>query len=202
MPGTHGSGCGCAAECVETGGEFLLPYINTQAISALNEKIPDSIVGVFKPHSERTDESKFCASVERDPEMIVHIPFTSPCKLVSLYVIGGENGTSASQVSIFKDTPDLDFTNARDTKPIQVLDLVEDFCGVVEYPLKAALLQNVIHLTLYFSKNMGADNTEIYYIGVKGTGSNYKREAVVAAYETLPKSSHTDVAKDAPTAGY
>ncbi|KOB88815.1 hypothetical protein PFDG_03668, partial [Plasmodium falciparum Dd2] len=50
-------------------------------------------------------------------------------------------------------------------------------------------LFNVSYLTLYFYENYGADTTKIFYIGLKGVGTNYIRKAVETVYEASPNLS-------------
>eukprot|EP01068_Selenidium_serpulae_P005740 Selendium_serpulae@DN4163_c0_g1_i4.p1 len=135
MPGDHGAGCKCVHETELRGAEFLLPFIQLDGVRAMNERTRDSAKGVLKTYEERLTEVN-CLSEEDDPELIVHIPFKAPCKLSGLHIIGGDFGTSPKSVSIFADVPDLDFESAKTIKPIQKLDLHEDFCGAIEYPLK------------------------------------------------------------------
>ena len=53
----------------------------------------------------------------------------------------------------------------------------------VEYPTQFSKFQNVSRLSLFVADNYGADHTRIYYIGLNGVSTNYKREAVQAVYE-------------------
>lgn len=185
MPVVHGEGCGCrGSDEVLKGAEFLLKYIDRDKITALNEKIIGSCKKVFKAYDDRHSPEN-CES-NADHEMIIHIPFTCPCKIVSMFLIGGENGCYPKKVKIFSNTEDLDFNNIEDAKYIQEIDLAEEYHGSVEYPLKVTFLSNVSHLTLYFCENYGAATTQIYFIGFKGIGTNYKRQAVVTTYEASP----------------
>ncbi|PHJ25558.1 thioredoxin family trp26 protein [Cystoisospora suis] len=183
MPGAHGPACGCKHEAELRGGEFLLPYICTDGIRGLNEQVSGSAKTIFKTYDNRLDETQYCRSEEDDPELLIHVPFKSPCKITSLHVIGGDNGRSPTSVKIFADREDLDFSSVRETECIQEVELVQDFHGAVEYPLKATKLLNVSCLTLFFDGNMGGDCLELFYIGLRGEGSNYQRRAVVTVYE-------------------
>lgn len=185
MPVTHGEGCGCKhSDELLKGEEFLLKYINIDKITALNEKLFGSCKKIFKVYEDR-HSSDNCES-NADHELIIHIPFTSPCKIVSMFLIGGENGSYPKKMKIFTNTEDLDFNNIEDAKFIQEIELTEEYHGSLEYPLKVTALSNVSHLTLYFFENYGAETTKIFYIGLKGIGSNYKRRAVVTTYEASP----------------
>ncbi|KAL8275909.1 hypothetical protein Esti_000171 [Eimeria stiedai] len=184
MPGAHGDGCGCKPEAELGVGEFLLSYINKEGIRGINEQVVGSAKKTIRPYDERLDESQFCRSEEGDAELIIYIPFLSPCKKVtSLIVIGGAEGKAPSKLKLFANREDLDFSNVRDTECIQELELSEDFHGSLEYPLKVTKLQNVSSLSLYFPENFGGGCTEIFYIGLRGVGSKYQRKAVQTVYE-------------------
>uniref|UniRef100_A0A0G4I4D3 PITH domain-containing protein n=1 Tax=Chromera velia CCMP2878 TaxID=1169474 RepID=A0A0G4I4D3_9ALVE len=186
MPGEHGPGCGCRHETELTGGEWLLPFISIEGVRALNEEVEGSCRKVFKTWEERLSEES-CSTPDDDPELIIHIPFCSPCKIASLIVIGGDGGKAPSRVKIFQNKEELDFSGVEDTEAVQEVELHEDFHGAIEYPLKITKLQQVSHLTLYFPENKAGDGpTQIFYIGIRGIGSNAKREAVETVYEQKP----------------
>lgn len=204
MPGEHGSGnCSCADAVAPLDTQNLLPFINAEGISALNERVPRSALALFKPFNERLQETPGCSSADGDHELMIHIPFTTPCKITSIRVIGGENGTSPKHVKLYTNHDTLDFLTVHDTPPTQCVDLVEDYCGVLDYPLKATKFSNVTHLTLYFTETYGADTTHLFYIGLLGLGSGYKRSAVVTVYEARANLSDHDVKSDhlAPSLG-
>ncbi|KYF45061.1 thioredoxin family Trp26 protein [Toxoplasma gondii TgCatPRC2] len=196
MPGVHGPQCGCVHETDLKGAQFLLPYINLEGIRGLNEQVQNSARTIFKSYEDRLDETKFCRSEEDDPELMIHIPFKSPCKISSLHLIGGDNGRSPASVKIYADQENLDFSTVHDTPCIQEVELVTDFHGAVEYPLKVTKLQNVTCLTLFFPQNMGGDFLELFYIGLRGEGSNYQRRAVVTVYEANANPADHEVASE------
>lgn len=182
---SHGEGCGCKdAEEILRGSEFLQKYINIEKITALNEKVLGSCKKVIKSYEDRFS-SDYCES-SVDHELILNIPFTSPCKIVSMLFIGGENGTYPKKIQIFANQEDIDFDNIEDIKCIQTIEVTENYHGSIEYPLKVTALNNVNYLTLYISENYGAQTSQLYYIGLKGIGSNYKRKAVETIYEASP----------------
>ncbi|CRH01773.1 thioredoxin, putative [Plasmodium relictum] len=181
----HNEGCGCkSSDEVLKGGEFLLKYINLEKVTALNEKVNGSCRKIFKSYDNKL--SLDCCESDVDHELIINIPFTSPCKIVSLFLIGGEEGSYPKKMKIFSNREDIDFENINDFKCIQELELSEDFHGSVEYPLKVTSLFNVNYLTLYFFENYGAESTKILYIGLKGVGTNYTRKPVETVYEASP----------------
>ncbi|SOV81244.1 thioredoxin, putative [Plasmodium sp. gorilla clade G3] len=188
MPVSHHEGCGCKnSDEVLKGGEFLLKYINIDKVTALNEKTHGSCRKILKSYDNRLSPDN-CES-DVDHELIINIPFNSPCKISSLFLIGGEEGTYPRKIKIFSNREDIDFGNINDFKCVQEFELSQDFHGSIEYPLKVTSLFNVSYLTLYFYENYGADTTKIFYIGLKGVGTNYTRKAVETVYEASPNLS-------------
>ncbi|CDJ41429.1 hypothetical protein, conserved [Eimeria tenella] len=172
MPGAHGQGCGCKPENEFNLGEFLFGYIDVDGVRGINEQETGSARRTIRPYDERLNDSVSCKSEEGDAELVT-----------SLVVIGGDRGRAPSKVKIFANRDDVDFTNVRDVECIQEVELTTDFHGAVEYPLKVTKLQNTSSIVLYFPENFGGDCTEIFYIGLRGVGSNYRREAVQTVYE-------------------
>ena len=119
----------------------------------------------------------------------------------------GPDGTAPSRLLAFINREALDFSDAETTPPVQARDrerpcsssmptapphapllcqewtLADAEAGVVEYPTQFSRFQNVSRLSLFFANNHGGDNTRIYYIGLSGTSTNLKREAVQTVYE-------------------
>ncbi|KAJ1606497.1 hypothetical protein OJ253_2723 [Cryptosporidium canis] len=187
MPGEHGGeGCSCQHEAVLVGGKDLLPYIEVDKVTALNELTVGSCRGVFRPYEERLSEDKVCRSQDGDPELIVYVRFSSPCALSSLSIIGGEHGRSPSRVNLYMNDESLDFSSIQDKQPVQSLDLVEDYCGTVDYPIKRSRFQNVNLLVMHFPDSFGGDQNWIYYIRIVGESSGHQRRAVDAVYESKP----------------
>ena len=58
-------------------------------------------------------------------------------------------------------------------------NLVEDPCGVVEYPLRVARFSQVNSLCIAIPGPV-----ELFYIGLKGLASGDQRKAVVTVYES------------------
>mmetsp|Transcript_10257 Transcript_10257/g.22188 ORF Transcript_10257/g.22188 Transcript_10257/m.22188 type:complete len:252 (+) Transcript_10257:144-899(+) len=115
---------------------------------------------------------------------------------------------------VYANRPNLDFETVRDLAPTATLSLVPPShqfsdehgagagVGTVDYPLRpAGRFQNVSEIALYFCDNhampegSGGSNdmddtdedriqTEITYVGFKGKGTNMRRNAVEAVYET------------------
>lgn len=190
MPGEHGGvGCSCQHEAVMGSGKDLLSQIEVDKVTALNELSVGSCRDIFRPYEERLREDKVCRSQEGDPELMVFVRFSSPCTISSLSIIGGENGTSPSRVNLYVNDDTLDFSSIDDKEPVQSLDLVEDYCGTVEYSLKVSRFQNVSLLVMHFPSSFGDDQSCIYYVRVLGESSGHQRRAVEAVYESKPNLS-------------
>jgi hypothetical protein len=195
MVGSHGgSGCQCEHDLASPapGLEWLREYIDINSITALNEKVSNSARTLFRPYSDRlSDPTVPCRLSDEDIELteeglVIHIPFTCPVKLTGITIIGGENGSSPSCVRLFANLHDCHSVNDV-SEPSQSIDsLVEDFCGVVEYPLRPVRFSNVNSLTLQFphKEEVEGGRIELNWIGLKGVASGDQRKAVVTVYES------------------
>ncbi|KAL3780845.1 hypothetical protein ACHAW5_000839 [Stephanodiscus triporus] len=104
---------------------------------------------------------------------------------------------------VYANRPNLDFETVRDLDPDATIMLVppshqwdaSHATGTIDYPLRpAGRFHNVSEIALYFGDNYGVDvdddghdtvQTEITYVGFKGKGTNVRRRAVEAVYETM-----------------
>lgn len=170
----------------------LLPYIDTDAVSALNESERGACKRVFKPFDQRL-QGGCVESEEDDPQLIIRVPFVCPVKLRSLVVSGqGAEGTAPSRVKAFLNHEALDFADAEQMPPVQQWDLAEDPLATVEYPTQFSKFQNVSCLWLFFPDNHGADHTIVNYIGLSGVATEHKRQAVQTVYELRPAANVND----------
>lgn len=124
------------------------------------------------------------------------------------------NTAAPRTLRIYVNRPYLDFETVRDLAPTATVNLVPpshqfardhagfDGVGTIDYPLRpAGRFQNVSEIALYFCDNHAMPEgsggssdmddsdedriqTEITYVGFKGKGTNMKRRAVEAVYET------------------
>jgi hypothetical protein len=108
---------------------------------------------------------------------------------------------------------DIDFSLADQVPPVQEWGLQEDFRGEIEYPTKCvyffllsylicltlSLLRrisrfsSVLSLTLFIPQNFGAEQTRIYYIGLKGEFRMANRIPVNLVYEAAPQPQDHNV---------
>eukprot|EP00397_Hematodinium_sp_SG-2012_P064390 GEMP01090975.1.p1 GENE.GEMP01090975.1~~GEMP01090975.1.p1 ORF type:complete len:209 (-),score=47.83 GEMP01090975.1:295-900(-) len=194
MPGVH-VGCNCADEPPLQNGNWLLPWIDLDGAQSLNtEGDVKKVLG--KSYEHRTDDTHFLVSPEDDAEILITIPFTSPVKLTSLFVIGGDEGKSPTKVRLFANR-ELDFDSIEDTACTQEIPLALDFCGAIEYPVRAAMFNGITALSLHFPEAIGAGSQQIFWIGLKGQGSEWKRQAVVTVYESQANVADHKVSEDA-----
>jgi PITH domain len=187
----HGPGlceCHTSSQDIDPTGTDLLGSIYLDAIVCLNERTPKSGKLVFKTQENKLERDLVIQSNERDPELLVYVPFICPVKVLSIIVIGGGNGTTPSEVRIFKNQDSLDFSNVQNMTPVQSFELLENPYGDIEYPTRVSKFSSTNSLYLHFPRSTGADYLEISYIGIKGESSNYRRTAVIAVYESKPMS--------------
>lgn len=157
----------------------------------MNEEDEGSAKHVFKPHEERHDRTRFVESQEDDPELIIHVPFVNAVKLKSVTISGEQGAKHPSQVKLFINRDDIDFSNAHELPSVQTLDLNEDIDAEYEYALKTSKFYSVQSLTMFFPESFGGDQTKIFYIGFKGANMKFKRDIVEAVYESRPTAEDT-----------
>eukprot|EP01108_Squamamoeba_japonica_P008660 TRINITY_DN7749_c0_g1_i1.p1 TRINITY_DN7749_c0_g1~~TRINITY_DN7749_c0_g1_i1.p1 ORF type:complete len:216 (+),score=19.52 TRINITY_DN7749_c0_g1_i1:124-771(+) len=209
---SHSHGGSCADEHAETaeeeaarGLESLYRLIDHNNIRVFNAADEACARKVFRPYEERNARDESLQSEEDDPELIVHVPFTSCVKIKSITICGGSSENSPKNVRVFVNRDDVDFSNASDLEPTQALELIDDVNvqADAEYKLRAAKFQRVQSVTLFFDENFGADETEIYYIGFRGEfDQEITRKAVIATYESKPMlEDHKQPTTNAPREG-
>ena len=121
----------------------------------------------------------------------------------ALTVIGGGEGEAPRELRAFINQEALDFGDAEMALATQQWDLARDGdpTGLIEYPTQFSRFQNVSKLSLFVVDNHGAENTRIYYIGLKGVGTTHQRRAVQAVYEVKPQAAGTDICEAASAVG-
>ena len=193
MVGSHGSACQCQHDLAEPapGLQWLHEYIDKENISSLNEENVNASKNLFRPYSDRlTDPLLPCRlSQEEEPEfteegLVIHVPFVCPVKLTGISVIGGDAGASPNRLQLFANLHDCG-SEIDVSEPSQTIEcLVEDFCGVVEYPLRPVRFSQVNSVTLQFPHKEDGGPIEVNWIGLKGIASGDQRKAVLTAYES------------------
>lgn len=188
--------CCCCSHNDES-AQNLLPAIDISKIRCLNELQPNSGYYPFKPWAERKNTSLVLESDE-SPELLLSIPFSSMVNLKSFCIIGNSNNgdninnVSPTHVMFWSSRDDIDFTNAKEIRPTQEFDLVDDSEGIW-YKFKPTVFNNTNSLTILLSNNK-SEHLQINYIGLKGDFTNFKQEAVTGiSYESLavPKDHKT-----------
>jgi len=187
---------GCCAhdhdcEQEECGGLWTLyTYIDPSRTSCLNERDRGSSQNVFRAWDDRLRRiDNPLRSDDDDPELLLHIEFTGQVKLKAISVIGlGPDGSAPSSLRMFINRNDLDFSVVHDATPVQEWDLLENFAGDVEYPVKTAKCTGVHSIDLHFPSTFGGEEypSWISFIGFKGEFEERRREAVNAVYESRP----------------
>lgn len=113
-------------------------------------------------------------------------PLPPPVQAIS--IVCNDADASPSTVRAFVNRDDADFDMVASVPPTQEWTLVPGPPGAaMEYPTKASKFQGVYSLDLHFPGNVGGgDVTRIDFVGIKGSHTPAKREAVVAVYEARP----------------
>lgn len=99
------------------------------------------------------------------------------------------------KVWVNKKPGDIDCSNADRKTPTQQFDLNEDLVGQLVYQTDFTQFQAVSSLTIYFPTNFrGEGNTEVWFIGLRGTCTGNRRDMIVTAvYEAraMPQDHKT-----------
>ncbi|XP_063529929.1 PITH domain-containing protein GA19395 [Cydia strobilella] len=163
----------------------LYEKIDKDNLQCLNEMVEGSGKTVFKPWEMRHDTTHFVES-DADEELLFNIPFTGNVKLKGIKVASENSDAHPSKLRLFKNKPNMTFDDVT-MEPDQVFELHRDSEGVLEYAPKIVTFSSVTHLTMHFPSNFGADNTKIYYIGLKGEWApGHKHGVTICTYEARP----------------
>ncbi|CAM1303782.1 PITHD1 (predicted) [Pycnogonum litorale] len=178
---------GCCDHGEHDSGEIGIHYnlyqkIDLENVQCLNECVEGSGKSVFKAWENRLDPEKYVDS-DADEELLFNIPFTGNVKLKGLIIIGGEGDTHPSKIRLFKNRPSMTFDSVGADSD-QEFELQPDPTGILEYPIKVVKFSSVQHLSIHIPKNYGADNTRVYYIGLKGEFTEARRQEIaICSYE-------------------
>ncbi|CAF4761139.1 unnamed protein product [Pieris macdunnoughi] len=179
----------------------LYAKIDKDNLQCLNETIDGSGKTVFKPWENRLDRNEFVES-DADEELLFNIPFTGNIKLKGIIIASEDTDSHPSKLRLYKNKPNMTFDNVS-LEPDQEIELHKDSEGILEYAPKIVTFSSVSHLTMHFPTNFGAENTKIYYIGLKGEWApGHNHGVTICTYEARPnlddhKLKHLDsVAKD------
>ncbi|XP_047987583.1 PITH domain-containing protein GA19395 [Leguminivora glycinivorella] len=163
----------------------LYEKIDKENLQCLNETVEGSGKTVFKPWERRLDRTHFVES-DADEELLFNIPFTGNVKLKGIKVASENTDAHPSKLRLFKNKPNMTFDDVT-IEPDQMFELHRDSEGVLEYAPKIVTFSSVTHLTMHFPSNFGADNTKIYYIGLKGEWTPaHKHGVTICTYEARP----------------
>ncbi|KAF9415059.1 hypothetical protein HW555_007215 [Spodoptera exigua] len=163
----------------------LYEKIDKENLQCLNETIEGSGKTVFKPWEKRHDTTQFVES-DADEELLFNIPFTGNVKLKGIKISAEDSDSHPAKLRLFKNKPNMTFDDVT-LEPDQVFELQKDSQGVLEYSPKIVTFSSVSHLTMHFPSNFGAENTKIYYIGLKGEWTPGHRHGVtICTYEVRP----------------
>ncbi|KAI9922509.1 hypothetical protein PsorP6_000427 [Peronosclerospora sorghi] len=185
-------------ETEDANGDSLYPFIDTSKLRVLNAQNPLAVANPFKPFHERQDRSRFLASNDGDPELILFIPFTESVSIKSICVSGSAGdgthpklvklyGTSSFRQMRYTNRDDIDFSNANELIAQQKLEVVEDDAASINYPLQARKFQGVNNVTLFIEDSYGGNKTKIYYVGLKGESKKWRHGIVECVYEARPQ---------------
>ena len=199
---THAMSCDCAnaaAHEADCEAPSLFAQIDMPRVRCGNEAVPGSAASVLRPLARRRETQHVLQSSD-DPELLLHIPLTSPCRVTSLCVGSPPEG-GAIRLRLFVNRDALDFSTVADATPDQELHLPPDFSASLWHPLKQVKFGNASSLMCYFTAADTAEGASppirISFIGLKGVSSGIKRGVVTAVYESRPQLSDHATRADA-----
>jgi len=192
------SGCGCGhpdAHADDCEGASLFSSIDLPRVRCLNEAAPGSVLRVLRPLAARAarDVEPLRSNVG-DTELLLVLPLTSVCRIKSVCVSGGADGTAPTSATLWANRDDMDFTEAETCAPTQTLELPLDATADVWHPLRAAKWGAVHSLSLLLrgTHDASADASCVFFVGLKGVATGMTRRVVEAVYEARPQlSDHT-----------
>ena len=172
----------------------VLRSIDFDAVRCLNEAVEGSSRALLRAHCSSADKAAFCDSDGSDPELLLHIPFTSTVRLRGLCISAAEGACPAS-VSLFVNSPGMTFSDLEGRAPAQEVALAgADPSGTVFYPLRAARFNTVLSLQLAFRGVLGAPPGEgegpvrLFFVGLLGEATGFKKGVVECTYEVRPSA--------------
>ncbi|AGO13882.1 AaceriAGR016Wp [[Ashbya] aceris (nom. inval.)] len=170
--------------------------------------------GIIKSNDERYDISRYIES-DADCQMLLHIPFTTSCRLYSIILRGAKGGEPGlgcmRHVKIYSNlNKNLDFDTVSELKPSNVLEYPQNV-GVylggsqteergehsfVEHHLPRHQFQNCHSLTLFVEDTWSGDEddlTQLCYLELRGESTGLKPDSGTAllrtVYEAAPNPS-------------
>lgn len=180
----HTSTCGCSGQAKECGAsENLYAKIDTSKITCLNEREKGSGKNPIKAWDDRLESKSELWSNDDDSDLLLYIPFVAQVKVKAFSMIGGTNDTTPTNVKIWVNRDDIDFSNVDDVKPTQTVDLCDDDTGEIFYPTQITKYQNVSSLTILFTNENNEDESCLRFLSFRGEDLKHKREAVNVVYE-------------------
>lgn len=137
------------------GGEMVSLTTLMTSKTCLNESEDHPLKWAFEDNDSLYLES------DCDPELLMSFAFSQNVKLHSIKVKGPADGSAPKSLKLFINQPALmDFDGARDSVPLQELELSEeDVANGTVLPLKFVKLQNVSNVTLFFGDNQKDEET-------------------------------------------
>jgi len=98
---------------------------------------------------------------DADEQLLISIPFGQTVKLKGISLVAPDNEGAPTTVKLFINQPSMDFSDAEDNTPTQVLELTPDDLTVdARTDLNYVKFQYVDHITVFIEANKGdVDNS-------------------------------------------
>merc|ERR1712232_656466 len=172
--------CGASIRSHESdklpGAYLLNDLVDMTTLECLNQDDEHPItnaVSRYAAQAERLAGAALQSDPDVDHQLLIKIGFKLPVKLKAITFRGKtEDQTAPQAVKVFQGQKDIDFQEAEEGEPVQLLNLMAsqvDACDPVA--LRFVKFQNVSTLQLFVQSNFGADVTRIERLEFWGTPS-------------------------------
>ncbi|KAH8117751.1 DUF1000-domain-containing protein [Phellopilus nigrolimitatus] len=169
----------------ETGlADNLYSHIDLANVAAFNVSDDTPGVKALKLWHERLDETVWVES-DADDQMIIRIPFTGSVKLRSVLLKSGPGNQTPAKICLFANEDNVDFSDISEKDPAQDFAIPQGR-DIGEYAVKASKFANLSSLTLFVPAAQGSEKSRIYFIGLRGSWTERKRDTVITVYESRP----------------
>lgn len=170
----YGASIGSHASEKLPGAYLLNDIIDMTTLECLNQDDANPVtnaVNRYTADADRLAGAVLQSDPDVDHQLLIKIGFRQPVKLRAITFRGTtEDETAPQVVKVFQGQKDIDFQDAEEAEPLQVLNLVAsqiDACDPVA--LHFVKFQHVSTLQLFVQSNFGADVTRIERLEFWGT---------------------------------
>jgi hypothetical protein len=192
--------CGCGGGGADDSSDSLLPYINFEGVSCLNESRAGSARHVLKASSRANEVGCGASAPSGDALLVFLIPFTCAVRIRAVCV----RGAGAASARLLVNAEGADAEAAAGGAPAAAELALGGASNGAWQGVKPSRFGAVHHLTLAVAGGAGAGADagaplEVFFVGLRGDGTGARAAVVHAAYEA--RAQPADHAAPAARAG-